>query len=552
MKASDLLIRALEHEGVTHIFGIPGEENLDLLESLRHSSIELVLTRHEQGAGFMAATHGRLTGRTGVCLSTLGPGATNFFTCAAYAQLGGMPVLFITGQKPIGKSKQGRFQIIDVVSMMKPVTKMARQIVNGQNIPSLVREAFRLAESEKPGAVHLELPEDIAAEEVDRRPFEVNPWSPPGASQQALRGAAEMIRAAKHPLLLIASGANRRGTHEAVRSFVEKTGLYFCTTQMGKGVVDEAHPRCLGTAALSDHDYLHWAIDKADLIINVGHDVSEKPPFFMHEGSAKVIHIGFFPAQMDDVYFPHHEVVGCMAASVRGLSELVTPSDSWDFSFFERILREVESHVYAPPVGDAFPNVPQRIVADVREAMPRDGIVSLDNGMYKIWFARNYRASEPNTVLLDNALATMGAGLPAAIGAKIVHPKRKVVAICGDGGFMMNSQEMETAVRLRQDLVVMVLRDNSYGMIKWKQLGMGFEDYGLDFGNPDFVAYANAYGAKGHRVSASGELVPMMQRAFDEGGVHLIEVPVDYSENEKVFYEELQKKTLPLKEYRHG
>jgi len=474
MKASDLFVRALENEGVEYIFGIPGEENLDFLESLRHSKIKLILTRHEQGAGFMAAVYGRLTGKTGVCLSTLGPGATNFVTCASYALLGGMPVLFITGQKPIKKSKQGRFQIIDVVRTMRPITKFTKQIVDGNNIPSLVRECFRIAEYEKPGPVHLELPEDVASEEVDRQPFPITEVDLPGASQGAIQKAAKMIEKAKRPLLLIASAANRKYTHEAVREFVDKTGIYFFTTQMGKGAIDERHPLCLGTAALSENDYIHCAIERADLIINVGHDVSEKPPFFMKEGGQQVIHISFFPAQMDDIYFPQHEVIGCMYANITSLAEAIRPSDKWDYDYFKRIKEHIDENVFSKCDFESFPNVPQRIVSDIRDAMPADGILSLDNGMYKIWFARNYRAYEPNTVLLDNALATMGAGLPGAIGAKMVYPDRKVVAICGDGGFLMNSQELETATRLKLDLIVIVIRDNAYGMIKWKQAGMGF------------------------------------------------------------------------------
>ena len=278
MKASDLLVRCLENEGVEYIFGIPGEENLDFLDSLRNSSIKLILTRHEQGAGFIASVYGRLTGKVGVCLSTLGPGATNFITCASYALLGGMPVLFLTGQKPIKKSKQGRFQIVDIVSSMRPVTKFTKQIVNGNNIPYVVRECFRIAEREKPGSTHIELPEDIATENVDKIPFDINEVLPPASSQTALKKAADMIMQAKYPLVLIASGANRNKTHGALRKFVDQTGLYFFSTQMGKGAVDERHLQCLGTAALSDNDYIHCAIDHADLIVNVGHDVSEKPP----------------------------------------------------------------------------------------------------------------------------------------------------------------------------------------------------------------------------------------------------------------------------------
>jgi acetolactate synthase I/II/III large subunit len=547
MKTSDLLVQCLENEGVEYIFGIPGEENLDLLESLRRSSIKLVLTRHEQAAGFMAATVGRLTGRVGVCLSTLGPGATNFVTSAAYALLGGMPVLFVTGQKPIRASKQGRFQIVDIVRMMEPVTKLTRQIVDGNNVPNLVRECFRVALAEKPGPVHLELPEDIAAEAVDREPFEVTSVLPPGASQSAIGQAAEMIQTAKRPLLLIASACNRNNSAPALRDFVDRTGIYFFSTQMGKGAVDERHPRCLGTAALSDGDYLHCAIERADLIINVGHDVSEKPPFLMRKGGQTVVHVSYFPAEMDDVYFPQHEVIGCTATNMRMLADEIEPSAEWELDYFGRVRAEIEAQVFADKAdAESFPNVPQRIVADLRRAMPSDGILSLDNGMYKIWFARNYQAHEPNTILLDNALAAMGAGLPAAIGAKVVHPERKVVAICGDGGFMMNSQEMETAVRLGLDLVVIVLRDNGYGMIKWKQAGSGYPVFGLDFGNPDFIQYAKSYGAHGVRIERTGQLEEASKEAFAEGGVHLIEAPVDYSENEAVFQEELKQKTCIL------
>ncbi|NOY84821.1 MAG: acetolactate synthase large subunit [Nitrospirae bacterium] len=547
MKASDLFVKCLENEGVEYIFGIPGEENLDLLESLRHSSIKLILTRHEQGAGFMAATYGRLTGKTGVCLATLGPGATNFVTCASYALLGGMPVLFITGQKPIKKSKQGRFQIIDVVQMMQPITKFSKQIVDANNIPHLLRDCFRIAASEKPGAVHLELPEDIAAETTDRQPFPVTEVDAPRASWHAIERAVEMIEAAERPLLLIASGANRNIIHEELSAFIDATGLYFCNTQMGKGAIDERHAQFLGTAALSADDYLHCAINRSDLIINVGHDVTEKPPFFMDEsGRLKVIHVSFYPAQMDDIYFPQHEVIGCLRTNIQKMTKQIKKSPLWDFDYFRRIKDEIETHIYKAKHQDCFPNTPQQIVAEIRETVSEDAILSFDNGMYKIWFARNYKAYHPNTVLLDNALATMGAGLPVAIGAKLVCPETQVVAICGDGGFMMNSQEMETAVRLKLHLVVIVLRDNAYGMIKWKQAGSGFADFGLDFGNPDFVLYAQSYGAKGHRITKNGELQKILAQCLHEPAVHLIEVPIDYSENERVFFKELKEKTCLL------
>ena len=542
-KASDLFVRALENEGVEYIFGVPGEENLDFLESLRDSSIKLILTRHEQGAGFMAATYGRLTGKTGVCLATLGPGATNFVTAAAYAQLGAMPMMMITGQKPIKKSKQGRFQIVDVVNMMKPITKFTKQIVNGHNIPITVREAFRLAEEERPGAVHIELPEDIAAEHVDSDQLYA-PQQPrrPACDDKAITQAIAMIQQAKRPLLAIGAGANRKRIIDAVDNFVEKTGIPFFNTQMGKGVIGDDHSLYIGTAALSDNDYLHCAIDRADLILNVGHDVVEKPPFFMEHGGCNVIHINFNTAEVDEVYFPQLELVGDIASTFQTLTARLRSSDSHDTSYFMRVRDEVLNSIADGADDNRFPTIPQRLVADVRKVIPSDGIIALDNGMYKIWFARNYLAHEPNTLILDNALATMGAGLPSAMMAAMLYPNKRVMAICGDGGFMMNSQEMETAVRLKLNLIVLILRDDSYGMIRWKQAVGEFHDWGLEFGNPDFVAYAKSYGAEGHRVEATEDFAPLLDRCFNEGGVHLVDAPIDYSENVRVLIEELGQK----------
>lgn len=546
MKASDLFVKALENEGVEYVFGIPGEENLDFLESLRGSSIKLILTRHEQGAGFMAATYGRLTGKPGVCLSTLGPGATNLITPAAYAQLGAMPLVVLTGQKPIKKSKQGRFQIVDIVEMMKPITKYARQIVNGNNIPSVVREAFRLAVEERPGAVHLELPEDIADEEVESKAFKVPEVRRAAPDPKAIQRAISMIEEASMPLLLIGAGGNRKRTSAALTSFIDKTKIPFFNTQMGIGVVDERHPLFLGTAALSDHDYLHCAIDRADLIINVGHDVVEKPPFFMEHDGKKVIHINFVSAAIDPVYFPQLEVIGDIAFSIEQLSEQIKQAETCSTEYFLRVKKDLEKHLAEGSEDPNFPILPQRLVADVRSALPSDGIVTLDNGIYKIWFARNYKAHQPNTLLLDNALATMGAGLPSAMGAKMVYPDRKVMTVCGDGGFMMNSQELETAIRLGLDLVVVVLNDSAYGMIKWKQGSMGFDDFGLDFKNPDFVKYAESYGASGHRIKSTESFLPTLKKCLDAPGVHLIDLPVEYSQNEKVLIDELKSKTCML------
>lgn len=546
MKASDLFVKTLESEGVEYIFGIPGEENLDFLDSLSRSNIKLILTRHEQAAGFMAATYGRLTGKAGVCLSTLGPGATNFVTAAAYAQLGGMPMMMITGQKPVKSSKQGQFQIVDIVDMMRPLTKYTQQLVSGDNIPSRVREAFRLAQEEKPGAVHLELPEDIAAEETDEPPLVASHARRPIAEDKAIRMAVERIQKAKHPLLIVGAGANRKRTCNMLRTFVDRFGIPFVTTQMGKGVVDERGPLFLGNATLSAGDFVHRAIDAADLIINVGHDVVEKPPFFMHHGGVEVIHVNFLSAAVDPVYFPQVEVVGDIANSIWQINEQLQKQSTWDFERFMTVREAGESQVAEGAGDDRFPIYPQRLVADVRQATEGQGIIALDNGVYKIWFARNYKAHTPNSVLLDNALATMGAGLPSAMAAKMVHPDRMVTAICGDGGFMMNSQELETAVRLDLHVVVLILRDNAYGMIKWKQANMGLVDFGLDYGNPDFVKYAESYGAHGHRLNSADELLVMLKKCHAEPGVHVIEVPVDYSENDHILNHEIKERSAEI------
>jgi acetolactate synthase-1/2/3 large subunit len=544
-KASDLFVQALENEGVDRIFAVPGEENLDLLESIRKSNIQLFLTRHEQGAGFMAATYGRLTGKAGVCMATLGPGATNFVTPAAYAQLGAFPMIMITGQKPILKSKQGQFQIVDIVKLMGPVTKMSKQIVHGDLIPSVLREAFRIAQEERPGAVLLELPEDIAAEATTSRVIEPHERFYAIAGDEVLSEAVKLIRAAQRPLLLIGAGANRKTVRRAIGRFIDITGIPFFNTQMGKGVVDERHGLFLGTAALSTNDYIHCAVDRADLVINVGHDVVEKPPFFMEAGGKKVVHVNFKSAVVDEVYFPQVEVVGDIALSLERLGARLGHVEA-DIEYFMRVKQEVDLHIKEGADDPRYPMIPQRIVADIREAMPDDGIIALDNGMYKVWFARNYKAYEPNTILLDNALATMGAGLPSAMMAAQLYPDRRVMAICGDGGFMMNSQELETAIRLELDLVVIVLNDNSYGMIRWKQAIYGFEDWGLEFGNPDFVKYAESYGASGHRIERTEDLLPTIHKAFEAGGVHLVEVPIDYTENTRVLIQELAEKACLL------
>ncbi|MBP7134209.1 acetolactate synthase large subunit [Patescibacteria group bacterium] len=531
MNAAQLFVKSLEAEGVKYIFGLPGEENLLFLDAIRESSIELIVTRHEQAAVFMAATMGRLTGKVGVALSTLGPGATNLVTGVAYAQLGGMPLIVITGQKPIRKSKQGRFQIIDVVRMMEPLTKMATTIVSGERVASLVREAVKLAEAERPGVVHLEFPEDIAAEEVTSTPLLPQKIRRPGPDPKAILLAVQALERAKHPLIVIAAGANRKLVRKHLRALIEKTGIPFVATQMGKGVEDERSPLYIGTTALSAGDYVHETFRKADLILMVGHDITEKPPMLLDSTVREVIHVNFYQADVDEVYHPTLEVLGDIAHTLWAITEQITPQSHWDHTAFLSLRAALLAHIEESASIATFPLRPERLVADLRSVLKEQDILSLDNGMYKIWVARNYPAYEQNTVLLDNALATMGAGLPAGIAAKMLYPDRNVLVVAGDGGIMMNISELETATRLGLDLVVLILNDSGYGMIQWKQTEMNLPSYGLGFTNPDFVGLATSFGATGHRIGSTEELVPTLQKAFAAKGVHVIDCPVDYSQN---------------------
>jgi len=544
-KGSDLLVAALENEGVDRIFGVPGEENLDVVESLRKSSIQLILTRHEQAAAFMAATYGRLTGKPGVCITTLGPGALNLTTGAAYALLGAMPMVMLTGQKGIMSSRQAKFQIVDVVGTFKPLTKLSLQIVSTSTIPTLVRDAFRIATQERPGPVLLELPEDIAGEETEpvamvaQHPIEI-----PVAHRASLDRAAEMILNAKRPLVMLGAAASRPRSTTGIANFVRRTKIPFFTTQMGKGTAPGGTRLYMGTAALSERDYVHEAIDRADLIIAIGHDTIEKPPFIMGPGGPQVVHVNYTPANVEQVYFPQCEVVGDVGPSLELLADRLEgrlPNAGALLNLRDGILSKIADRA----TETRWPPTPQRIVHDVRQVMPENGIVALDNGMYKIWFARNYRTLVANTLLLDNALATMGAGLPSAMMAAMLYPERRVMAVCGDGGFMMNSQEMETAVRLKLNLVVLILEDSAFGMIRWKQAVDRFPDFGLTFGNPEFVRYAESYGAKGTRVESTEAIVPTLDNAFKQGGVHLVVVPIDYSENIRVLVDELREKVKP-------
>jgi acetolactate synthase-1/2/3 large subunit len=429
---------------------------------------------------------------------------------------------------------------VDIIATMKPLTKLSRQIVSPLMIPTLVREAFRVAGEERPGPVHLELPEDIAAEKCLELPLlPPHPVELPLAAAGALDRAAELILKARRPLLMLGAAASRPRSTTDLAQFVLRTRIPYFTTQMGKGTVPGGTELYMGTAALSERDYVHEAIERADLIITIGHDTVEKPPFLMGAEGPKVIHVGYQPAHVEQVYFPQAEVVGDLGPSLRLLADRIEgriPDAQALLPLREGILRRIA----ARDTEDRF--TPQRLVHDIREVMPADGILALDNGMYKIWFARNYRTRVANTLLLDNALATMGAGLPSAIMAAMLYPERRVMAVCGDGGFMMNSQELETAVRLKLNLVVLIIEDHAYGMIRWKQAVDKFPDFGMTFDNPDFVKYAEAYGARGTRVADAQGIKPALEAAFVGGGVHLVIVPIDYSENQRVLVDELRQR----------
>lgn len=455
-----------------------------------------------------------------------------------------MPMILITGQKPVMSAKQARFQIVDIVASMKPLTKMTRQIVSAASIPATVRDAFRVSLEERPGPVHIELPEDVAAEEVENASvIPRHSLDRPVASAAALDSAAETIRAAERPLVMVGAAGNRSSLVKPLSAFIAHTRLPFFNTQMGKGAVTGGSNLYMGTAALSEGDYVHEAVERADLIIAIGHDTVEKPPFLMKSaGGPKVVHVGYQSATVEQVYHPDIELIGDIGASVEALGARLEGRLSANEGMLE-LRKKILARINDRAEEDRFPLTHQRLVHDVRQVMPEDGIVCLDNGMYKIWFARNYRTNVANTLLLDNALATMGAALPSAMMAAMLYPERRVMAVCGDGGFMMNSQEMETAVRLGLNLVVVILNDSAYGMIRWKQAVDGFADFGMSFGNPDFVRYAEAYGAKGSRVSAVEDLVPTLEAAFADGGIHLVEVPIDYSENTRVLVDELRNRT---------
>lgn len=537
MKACDLFVKCLETEGVEYIFGVPGEENLHIMESLRTSSIKFITTRHEQGAAFMAATYGRLTGKVGVCLATLGPGATNLITGIAHAQLGGFPLLAITGQKAIRRESQGGFQVLDVVDMMQPITKRSIQVQDPRTIPKEVRSMFKYAVLERMGACHIEIPEDVAAEDVDDKfvPHVPVPTIHPVAHADAIAQAVDLIRQAKNPLILVSSRVHRNRAYEDLRKFCEATNIYVLHTQLGKGILGDNHKNSLFSFGIHRHDLFNCAIEQADLLITLGYNTVEFPPVVWNNDlDVKILDINFSQSFQDIYNPPVCEVLGDIGSTIRILHSQLR-AYRYKGDFFPR-LREKLLHVLFEEKADEDALRPRRIIADCRKALGEYDPIILDNGIYKLWFARHYPTYRSNTFIEDNALASMGAGLPGAMATKMVYPDRKVLAVCGDGGFMMNSQELETAVRLGLHVVVLILNDNGYGFIKWKQDGYGYDNFALDYGNPDFVKYAESYGAVGLRVNKADDLLPALQNGFDEKGRPVvIDCPIDYSENTRTW-----------------
>lgn len=540
MTAADIFVKELENHDVEFVFGLPGDENLQFMEALNKSDkIRFILVRHEGAAGYMANLYGQITGKIAVAMTTLGAGAMNITTPIAQAFLGAQPALYLTGQKAIRNNMQGKYQLVNVVDVLKPISKFSKSIQTGAATASIVHEALHIALEERRGPVHIELPMDVAEDEGEYTTLPLNASEQAIPTGKSVQKAIDMLNDAKRPLILVGGNANRSDGCIALRKFINKTKIPFFVTMMGKGVVDERIEQYIGTAAMPNNDYIHCAIYNADLILNVGHDIMEKPPFMMKTGEGpKVIHLNDVSAISDPVYFPQHQVIGNMATALDLMSSKMVNNSNWDFSEAYKAkaaqLKSVESKS-----GDlSFPIKPQYLTKVVRDFMKEEDIMSVDNGIHKLWFSRNYPAFMPNTLIIDNALGSMGPGLPGAIAAKLAFPNKTVVAVTGDGGFMMHSQELETAMRLKLDLIIIILNDNGLGMIRLKQMAMGFQpNYGVNFTNPDFVKYAESFGANGHIIKDAKSLPIILNKCKADGGVHLIDVPIDYTENKMLFME---------------
>jgi acetolactate synthase-1/2/3 large subunit len=530
---AELIVDCLENEGVTHVFGIPGEENIRLVEAISRSSIQYVLTRHEQGASFMAETYGRLTGRAGVCSATLGPGAINLLLGTADATTNSTPLIALSAQVGMNRSFKESHQGVDLVPMFAPVTKWSALVSTPYAVPEMIRKAFKLAQTERPGAVYLAVPEDVEQAPAAEReqPLPVNVPRPDEPSPGQVERAAALLRAARTPVVLAGHGAARAGAGPALRRFAETLGIPVATTFHGKGVFPDDHPLALGAVGFMRHDYVNFGFDRADLIIAVGYELQEFDPVRINpRGDTKIIHLHRFPAEVDE----HYDVaVGLHSDIGRSLDAFTDAvgGRTRDTPGQDRIRALLAGELARGQRDDRFPLAPARIVADTRAALRREDIVLVDTGALKMWMARLYPTYEPNTCLISNGLSTMAWTVPGAVGAKIARPDCRVLVATGDGAFLMNSQEIETALRLHLAFVILIWVDDAYGLISWKmdlEIGRNLD---TSFGNPDFVAYAESFGATGYRISAADELLPVLRTALAADTVSVIACPVDYSAN---------------------
>lgn len=534
MKGAELFVGCLENEGVKFIFGIPGEENLDIMEALVDSPIRFITTRHEQGAAFMADVYGRLTGKAGVCLSTLGPGATNLVTGVADANMDRAPLVAIAGQAATTRMHKESHQHLDLVSLFRPISKYSVPIIEPEVIPEIVRKAFKQAQAEKPGVSFIDFPENIAEEHVKEslHPLKVQTAPTPAPPPEKILQAAEILANAKYPIILAGNGVVRARASEQLLHLAETLNIPVACTFMAKGVIPFSHRCALGAVGLQAHDYVACGFDRADVVICVGYDMVEYSPELWHPDREKqIIHIDPMPAEVDTHYILACGITGDIGESLIALASVARPQPAFHATKLREIIVE---EVTAGENDTAFPLKPQRVISDLRKVLDNEDIVICDVGAHKMWMARLYQTESPNTCIISNGFAAMGIALPGAIAAKLAFPERTAVAVVGDAGFMMNSQEIETALRINTPLVILIWRDDKYGLIEWHQLRRFNRESNVAFGNPDFVKYAESFGAKGYRVSAADELVPILKQAIADQTVVVIDCPVDYSENMKL------------------
>jgi len=537
MKASDLFLRCLEQEGVQEIYGVPGEENADIMISLLDSPIEFVICHHEQAAAFMADVSGRLTGTPGVCLSTLGPGATNMATGVASANMDNSPVVAITAQAGTNRLHKESHQNMDAINLYKPITKWNQSVFQADNIPEVVHKAFKLAATEKPGACMVELPEDIAREETIVKPFDIgNKARRPAPDEKSVKRAVEILGRAEKPIILAGNGCIRTRASRQLKRFVDTTGIHTANTFMGKGALSARHDRCLFAAGLGLKDHVSYAFSKADLVICIGYDMVEWHPHIWNIGSdKKIIHIDFEPAEVDRNYRADVEIVGDLAGSLSALCESLGESHSWDVKEFSEERAHMLDELQEFSENEEFPVKPQKILSDLRSVMGDEDILISDVGAHKMWVARHYPAYHPGSCIISNGFCSMGIALPGALSAKRLFPEKKVVGLCGDGGFLMNVQELATAVQYNIPATVLVWEDGGYGLIKWKQMNRFGKYSHTDFKNPDLSRMAESFGCNAIRVEAARDLIPALQAGFAEKQrPTVIVVPADYTENMKL------------------